>query len=344
MTPDSVVVKGPAPVVAPTNSTISADSTNPTISAVHRPPTADMVLLAVAVAAVGTSGPLIAAITAPALAIAFWRNAIATGVLAPVVLFRNLRELRSLPRRQFVLALAAGATLGAHFAAWTPAPKLTTVASATAFAATQPIFAAVVARFLGHHVPRRAWIGIGVAFLGVVVLSGVDFQNSSRALLGDLSALLAAAFAALYMALGAEVRKTVGLPVYTLLCYGTASTVLIGGAFATHTQLTGFSQSDWVKILGLVVGAQFLGHTIFNRVVKTTSPTVVSTAILLEVPGAAIIAAIFLGQIPSVAAIPGAALIVGGLALVVTGDGTKTEKARTEKPRTEEVQTGAVHT
>jgi drug/metabolite transporter (DMT)-like permease len=280
-----------------------------------------MAFLAVGVTAVGTSGPLIAAAAAPAMAIAFWRNAIATVVFAPYVAVRHRAEIRALNRRVLLLALGSGLVLGAHFATWTPSAKLSSVASATAFAATQPIFAAMVARFLGHHVPRRAWTGIIVAFFGVVVLSGVDFHASLRAFEGDLLALTAAAFAAVYMTIGAEVRKTVSLPVYALLCYGAASVFLIGMVLVTGSTLTEFSGNAWLKILALTVLAQFLGHTLFNRVVKTTSPTVVSTAILLEVPLAALIAGIFLGQVPSLWSIPGAVLILVGLVLVVTGNG-----------------------
>ncbi|MBW8806844.1 MAG: DMT family transporter [Catenulisporales bacterium] len=292
------------------------------VSAVHRPPKADVAVLGVAVTAVGTSGPLIAAAAAPAMAIAFWRNALATLVFAPYVLARRgLRaELRGLDSRTTLLALVSGLILGAHFATWTPSAKLSSVASATAFATTQPIFAAVVAKILGHHVPRRAWTGIVVAFAGVIVLSGVDFHASLRAFEGDLLALTAAVFAAVYMSIGGEVRKTASLPVYALLCYGAASVFLIGAALVTGSSLIGFGGNAWVKIGALTVLAQFLGHTLFNRVVKTTSATVISTAVLLEVPMAAVIAAVFLGQIPSLWAIPGAVLILGGLLLVATGN------------------------
>lgn len=313
MTAESVAAAAPIPAVPPSR-----------VSAVHRPPRADMAVLGVAVTAVGTSGPLIAAADAPAMAIAFWRNAIATVVFAPYVLARRgLRtELRSLGGRTTLLALLSGLILGAHFATWTPSAKLSSVASATAFAATQPIFAAVVARALGHHVPQRAWSGIVVAFVGVIVLSGVDFHASLRAFEGDLLALTAAAFAAVYMTIGGEVRKTASLPTYALLCYGAASVFLVGAALATGSSLIGFGGDAWVKIGALTLLAQFLGHTLFNRVVKTTSPTVISTAILLEVPMAAVIAAMFLGQIPSLWAIPGAVLILAGLLLVVTGNRT----------------------
>jgi drug/metabolite transporter (DMT)-like permease len=43
----------------------------------------------------------------------------------------------------------------------------------------------------------------------------------------------------------------------------------------------------------------------------------ISLAILLEVPGAAIVAYVWLGQHPPLSAIPGLILLVGALALIV---------------------------
>jgi drug/metabolite transporter (DMT)-like permease len=80
----------------------------------------------------------------------------------------------------------------------------------------------------------------------------------------------------------------------------------------------GFGGSAWLKILALTAGAQLLGHTLFNRALKTTSPTVVSVVILLEVPIAALIAAVWLGQVPSIWALPGALLILAGLVAIST--------------------------
>src|SRR5262245_23818471 len=74
-------------------------------------------------------------------------------------------------------------------------------------------------------------------------------------------------------------------------------------------------------------GPQLLGHTIFNHVLKTTSATLVSLAILLEVPIAAVLAALWLGQTPPLAALPAAALLLAGIAVVV-GSGTTDDAQR----------------
>ena len=289
----------------------------------HRPPTADIGLLAIAVAAVGTSGPLIAATAAPALAIAFWRNAFGTVALSPAALWRHRAELRALRRPELLTAMAGGTALAAHFATWTPSLSMTSVASATAFVAAQPVFAALIALARGERVSGRAWTGILLALLGVVGLSAADLHISGRAFAGDLLALLAGALAAVYMTIGAKARQRMSLMPYAVICYGTASVVLALLALCFGERLTGFPADDWIKILALTAGAQLLGHTLFNRVLKTTSATVVSVVILLEVPSAAVIAWLWLDQVPSWLTIPGAAMILTGLVVVATSGGTR---------------------
>jgi drug/metabolite transporter (DMT)-like permease len=63
----------------------------------------------------------------------------------------------------------------------------------------------------------------------------------------------------------------------------------------------------------------------FNRALKTTSATVVSVVILLEVPIAALLAAVWLGQVPSLWALPGGVLILAGLVAVSTASGAHHE-------------------
>lgn len=286
-------------------------------AAFSRPPSGDVGILVVALFAVSTSGPLIAATAAPALAIAFWRNALASGVLVPWAFARCRAELRGLTRREWRLALGAGLLLALHFGTWVPSLSYTTVASATALVATQPVWAALLARAQGQLVNRRAWTGIGVAVAGVAILSGLDFSLSSRALVGDLLAVIGGAFAAAYMVAGAEVRQTVSTTTYTTICYATCAVALVVVCLVGGVHLSGYSGLDWVKLGALTVGAQLLGHSLFNRVLRTTDPSVVSLSILLEVPGAAVLAAIFLNQIPSVRAAPAALMVIGGIVLVV---------------------------
>lgn len=280
----------------------------------------DLSLIVVALLAVSTSGPLIAATAAvPALAIAFWRNAFAGAVLLPWTLVRRREELRGLDRRERRLALLAGLMLALHFGTWIPALSYTSVASATALVATQPVWAAVIGTLRGEHVDRRVWLGIGVAILGALLLTGADLTVSREALLGDGLALLGGVFAAAYMTAGSEVRRSVSTTTYTTLCYSTTAVLLLVVCLVGRQDLAGYDGRDWVKLLALTAGAQLLGHSLFNVVLRTVSPTVVSLSILFEIPGAALIAALFVaGQRVPFLALPAAALLVAGLAIVIS--------------------------
>jgi drug/metabolite transporter (DMT)-like permease len=180
------------------------------------------------------------------------------------------------------------------------------------------VWVALLARVMGHDVPRRVWWGIAIALVSVVLLTGVDFSLEARALTGDLLAVLGGVFAALYTVAGAEVRRTVSTTSYTFLCYGTCALVTLAACLVGGVQIAHFSGDTWVKLVALTIGAQLLGHSLFNRVLRTTSATVVSLALLFEVPGAAVIAAIWLGQTPPVAALPAALLLLVGIAVVVS--------------------------
>jgi len=273
--------------------------------------------MALAVSAVSTSGPLIAATAAPALAIAFWRNAMASGVLVPWSTVRARAEFRALSTGERRLALLGGVFLAAHFATWVPSVTLTSVSSATALVATQPIWAALIATRRGQAVSRRAWTGIGVAVVGAALVTGVDVSVSVRALSGDLLAVAGAILAAAYVTVGGEVRRTVSTTAYTTICYATAALALLAVCLIGRQHLGGYSANAWVKIALLTAGAQLLGHSVFNRVLRTTSATVVSLAILFEVPGATAVAAVWLHQYPHVPAIPGLLLLLVGLGLVI---------------------------
>lgn len=296
----------------------SATSTPPL--ALDRPPRADLVLIGVAVLMVSTSGPLIrwaASNGAPALSIAMWRNALASLVIVPVMVLTRRAELRAMPRRDWLLCVGAGLVLAAHFAAWVPSLGYTTVASATALVATQPVWAALIARSRGERVSRAGWVGIGVAVAGAAALSGLDFGVSGRAVWGDVLAILGGIGAGAYVAIGGSIRQRVSTTVYTGICYSTAAVALLLVCALGRQPLTGYQTPAWVAIAGLTVGAQLLGHSVFNHVLKTTSPTFVSLSILFEVVGAALLAGVFFDEWPSATAIPAAALMVSGIVMVV---------------------------
>ncbi|RKN43625.1 DMT family transporter [Micromonospora endolithica] len=277
--------------------------------------------LALAVVAVSSSAPLVAFAAAPALAIAFWRNALSVAVLGPFSLARRRAEFRALTvgagRREGLFCVLSGVALAAHFATWMPSAQLTSVAAATALVATQPVWQGLIARAQGRRLPTGVWVGIGVAVVGAALATGADFAVSGRAFTGDLLAVVGGMFAAVYSALGERARATISTATYTTICYGVCALLLLVACLVGGVPLTGFDGGTWAAVLALVVGAQLLGHSMFSYALRRVSAVTVSVLILLEAPGAALIGWVWLDQLPQLLALPGLALLLAGVAVVV---------------------------
>jgi drug/metabolite transporter (DMT)-like permease len=292
--------------------------------AVSRPGGRDTLLMTVAVLGVSFSGPLTALVATSFLAIAFWRNAAGAALLLPVLLLRERATLTGLRARQLVSSVAAGLFLAAHFAAWLPSLSMTTVAASTALVTTTPIWTALAARFSGVRLPRPVWWGLGLAVVGAALIAGVDITVSWEALAGDGLALLGAICAGGYMLAGSRARERLTTSAYAVVCYSTCAVALAVAALVAGVPLAGFSARDWWLIAAITVCAQLLGHTLLNLVLSTVGPTVVGLAILLEVPGALLVALVLLHQAPPLLAVPGMVAVVLGVALVIRSSGSPT--------------------
>jgi drug/metabolite transporter (DMT)-like permease len=284
---------------------------------ISRPGGRDVALMAVAVAGVSLSGPLTALVTAPVLALAFWRNAAGAALLLPVLLTRDRRGLTGLRVRDLRSSILAGLFLAAHFATWLPSLYLTSIGASVALVTTTPIWTALVARISGVRFPAQVWWGLALAVGGAALIAGVDVTVSGEALAGDGLALLGAMFAGGYVLAGARARVRLSTSAYTVTAYTTCAAVLAVAALVAGAPLAGFTARNWLLILAITICAQILGHTLLNLVLSSVGPTVVSLAVLLEVPGALIVAFVLLGQLPPLLALPGMAAVVAGVAFVV---------------------------
>ena len=283
----------------------------------------NFLLAAFGVLGVASSGPLIAATlgatTVSALAIAFWRNAIAAGVMASPILIREPREFGQITRREFRWSLLAAVALALHFACFITSLQLTSVAAATALVCLQSAWIAVFQLLRGTRHRWQVLAGLGIAFGGVVAITGFDMGSTPGALLGDLLAVAGGALAGLYTLAGGRARQSMSLGTYTTLCYGMCAALVALLALFSGQPLAGFDAAGWLGIAAITVCAQLVGHTAFNQLLATMSPLLVSMIILLEIPGAALLAAVFLHETLPAGTYAGLGLILAGLAVVVLG-------------------------
>lgn len=277
-------------------------------------------LAVVGILGISASGPIIAAFPGvPVLSMAFWRNGAAAAVLSVPALRRNPRAYLQLTGREWFFTSIAGIALALHFVCFMYAMRLTSVAAGTALVCIQGVWIAVFQVLRGVQYRTKVFIGMGIALVGAIVITGFDMGTSAEALLGDVLALLGGVLAAVYTLAGSVARRTLGTTTYASSCYAITALALLLLCLLTGMPLWGFDAVGWLGIILLTLCAQIFGHTAMNHLLSLLGPLTVSTLILLEIPGAALLAAVLLGQIVSPATYAGLVVILVGLALVIRG-------------------------
>lgn len=276
----------------------------------------DLIRLGLGIIGIGTSGPLIAMSAMPVLTLIFWRNLGGALLTLPFALKALVRKDHQ-HRRALLISALSGFILALHFIGFFIAMRWTTVAAGTALVALQPIFAALFVRALGGNIPSRAWLGMGVSFIGVLMISGVDLSISWLAFKGDVAAIVSAALAAVYMLLGSKAQKEIGTHSYTTICYFVCAVTALPMSLILGFEVLHFEKQEWLILLGLIAGAQILGHSMFNAALKRVSPAIVSLIVFFEVPVSTLLAIWWLDQKPPIALVPGIIVILTGCILVV---------------------------
>jgi len=251
------------------------------------------------------------------IAAALWRTLAVGLLLAP--------GIRRVPRRDGLLILLAGACLAAHFWAWFASLHLTSVVRSTVLVCLNPIWAGLLEWRLGERPERHFWIGVGVAVIGVAVMSGVD---GGGGLVGDGLALLGGVLGAVYLVVGRGVRQRVSIRTYgPLLCLAAAGWLALAAA-ATGAPLWGFSPTEWGLLAAMALGPQLLGHIGLNYAVGYVPAAIVSALLLLEPVGAGLLAWVALGEAPGRYEALGGGIILVGIG-VVTLAGLLGSRSRT---------------
>jgi drug/metabolite transporter (DMT)-like permease len=142
------------------------------------------------------------------------------------------------------------------------------------------------------------------------------------------------ALAGLYTLAGGKARQSMTTGTYTTLCYGMCALMVALLALISNQPLAGFDAVGWLGIAAITVCAQLVGHTAFNHLLATMSPLLVSMIILLEIPGAALLAAVFLHEALPAGTYAGLGLILVGLAVVVLGQRSGRTRRNGEDSRT----------
>jgi len=272
-----------------------------------------LVGLGAAVIAVSFGAPLARMTDAAPLAVAMWRMCLSVAILLPLV---SLRGGWSVPSRHRRAALLAGVLLGLHFGLWIPSLWLTSVSASVVLVTTGPLWVLLLSpRFLGSPIGGRNLASFLLAVVGVVIIVGGDFRLSPRALVGDGMALTAAGCMAGYLVVGKRLRGEVPLGSYLAVVYGGATVVLIAAVALLGVKIWPASRVAWLPLVAMAIGPTLTGHSLLNWALAHTEAYRVNLAVLLEPVLASFWTWLFVGEAPPLHVVPGAALILGALAL-----------------------------
>jgi drug/metabolite transporter (DMT)-like permease len=250
------------------------------------------------------------------LVVAAWRLTLATLILAPIALGRYRHQLKALTAGEWRSALLSGVLLAIHFGTWITSLALTSVAASVILVWTSPIFVGLASHlFLGERLTRSMIIALVVAIAGSVVIGVADLGEGTHRLQGDLLAVMGAISGAGYFLIGRRLRRRLSLLAYVFPVYGTAAVVLMTVMLVAGLGPVPQHPQTWLWLVLMAVGPQILGHSSLNWALRYFSATFVSLVALGEPVGSALLAWWLLGERPTIWAVLGGILILGGIAI-----------------------------
>ena len=290
-------------------------------------------ILFIAIMAVSTAAIFIrfAQETTSSLSIAAYRLMFASVILFPFTIKKTLSAWKGLRRKSIGLIFTSALLLALHFASWILSLEYTNVISSVVLVTTTPIWVAAISPWLlKERVPKRFFLGLMIAFLGILLINfrgSLSFDGfklreilngENRAGLGNFLALIGALCAAGYVVVGRALRKKLSTESYVLSVYSIAGLILISLVIFTKGQveITNVDELKWLLLIALI--PQVLGHSLLNWSLGSLPAYFVAISLLGEPIGSSLLAIIFLKETPSFWEIISSIVILSGIIVAVT--------------------------
>jgi drug/metabolite transporter (DMT)-like permease len=244
---------------------------------------------------------------------AFWRVFLALPFLAAWAM-REGQSVVGVFRRADKAAIWSGIFFAGDLFFWHLSILATTVANATFFATTAPIWVAFGAWLvLSEVIGGRILSGLALCILGGAALVGQSYGYAADRLLGDFYGIVTAVFFGCYLLAIRAAR--VRLPAGALAFVSTAITaaILFVVAVALEPTLLPASIGGAAALLALAIISQVGGQGLLAIALGTLPATFSSLVIFLEAVAAAAFAWLFLGEALGTLQVCGGVLILIGI-------------------------------
>lgn len=236
------------------------------------------------------------------------RFAISTVVLAPFA----LGAVRGLPREGIVAGVGVGMLLALAYGLQTAGLELTTVASTGFITGLYVVFTPLIALWLfGTRVPVAAWIGVGFAVVGLLLLNGVPGGST----VGNSLVLANAVAQSFQIASMERFAPRYDPRALTFLQMSTCFVgfAIIAGALGEIEVPRGWTVWGALLVTGIFAGA--LGYLIATWVQARTTAARAALVFTLEAPFAALFGVLLAGETLGWIGGAGCAVMLTGIVL-----------------------------
>ena len=248
--------------------------------------------------------------------VTFWRSLFnALALLLLLLPLRGAALFRDILAGNRVIWFS-GLCWAVMYTAFMVALTLTSVANVLVAMATGPLLTALSARiFLGHRLPARTWIAIGVAGLGIAWMFGVEASRGAS-LLGSLVALAvplasSANFTLLQQRAGSARAGGEAQDMPPAVLLGALLSAAVTLPLAWPLQASGHD----IGLLALLGAVQLaIPCLLVVRLTRELPAAEIAQLALLEVIFGVLLAWAGAGEVPSDSTLAGGALVLGALA------------------------------
>jgi drug/metabolite transporter (DMT)-like permease len=268
--------------------------------------------------------------------LAFWRDVSTfTCLLVIFAVFRPVASLRVRRRDLPWLAAMGAISIGLFHVMWNTAVLVNGVSVATVIQANAPIFVTVMAWLLWREpLTRRKIAAVALAGAGTALIAGVNRLGAAQVTPFGLLIALAAAFA--YGGFSLFGKKLVGdYSAWTILTYifGFGALTLLPFQLATPMPWP-ISLPVLGSFAGLVLLATISGFALYTTGLGRLQASVAAIVATTEVPFAAVVSYLALGERLDGGQVLGALLVVSGVVLLsVPRAALKLPGSKRQRPR-----------
>lgn len=246
------------------------------------------------------------------LSIALYRMAVAAIVLWLLVLLRKSWDSKVLLYWKGVSI--CGLIFASDIVAWNYSIQLSSATQGSLLTNLAPIWVGIGSfLFLPQKPGRLFWIGVVVAFLGMVVLLGPSALLSMQFDLGFLLGIVSGLLYASYILYSKKILEKVNVLSFMAVSNSVASVYLFIVALLFGQPVSGFTVNEWISFAVLGIVSQVLGWLSLSYALQYIEAQRVSLSLLSQAVITGILAWIFIDEIITLQMILGGCIILIGI-------------------------------